>query len=454
MIWLKDKRIWILLGFYGVLAILFHMCWLKLGGGDDYYFMTCLDDTSFGAFMVKRWYGWSSRLVIEGVLVLVLQQPILVWKVLDILVSVLIAWLLCGFFCSGYGKHGSGSSIQTDKNTLSGTRTVVPLTSLILFLCLLLSYDFREMDSAGYMTTTINYWWPLAALMVAVLPLYLWYQEGTCKKSYYVLGTLAAIFAINQEQICAMALLACLYLLITDNLRGRKTNPYLYVLLALSVCFAICVAICPGNAARKASNIDFWFPAYAGFNLVQKVLLGWYSLLKTLYQDVNLPYFLMSAVLFMAVRKKQKRFPARLIAAIPLLSNLGLLGVLLFGKYREYPWVHLILHVFDFDQPVVYYQGSLPNSNRLLLLVYTFCCACVVISLFLIWNKKERSIDALALLVIASASKISMGLSPTVWASSERTSIFLDFGFILLGMLAVREMEPWKAAKKSCCAIL
>ena len=26
-------------------------------------------------------------------------------------------------------------------------------------------------------------------------------------------------------------------------------------------------------------------------------------------------------------------------------------------------------------------------------------------------------------------------------------------GFILLGMLAVREMEPWKAAKKSCCAI-
>ena len=186
---------------------------------------------------------------------------------------------------------------------------------------------------------------------------------------------------------------------------------------------------------------------------MQKVLLGWYSLLKTLYQDVNLPYFLMSAVLFMAVRKKQKRLPARLIAAIPLLSNLGLLGVLLFGKYREYPWVHLILHVFDFDQPVVYYQGSLPNSNRLLLLVYTFCCACVVISLFLIWDKKERAIDALALLIIASASKISMGLSPTVWASSERTSIFLDFGFILLGMLAVREMEPWKAAKKSCCAI-
>ena len=138
MIWLKDKRTWILLGFYGVLAILFHMFWLKLGGGDDYYFMTCLDDANFGAFMVKRWYGWSSRLVIEGVLVLVLQQPIWVWKVLDILVSVLIAWLLCGFFCSGYGKHGSGSSILTDKNTLSGTRTAVPLTSLILFLCLLL----------------------------------------------------------------------------------------------------------------------------------------------------------------------------------------------------------------------------------------------------------------------------------------------------------------------------
>ena len=433
MNWMKDKRTWILLGFYGVLAILFHMFWLKLGGGDDYYFMTCLEDTDFGAFMVKRWYGWSSRLVIEGVLVLVLQQPIWVWKVLDILVSVLIAWLLCGFFCRSYGKCGSESGI--------------PLTSLILFLCLLLSYDFTEMDSAGYMTTTINYWWPLAALLVAALPLYLWYQDGACKKGCYVLGTLAAIFAINQEQICAMALLACLYLLITDKLRGRKTNPYLYLLLTLSIFFAVCVVICPGNAARKASNIDFWFPAYAGFNLVQKILLGWYSLLRTLYRDINLPYFLLCAILFAAVWKKQKHFLARLIAAIPMLSNFGLLGVCLFGTYPESPWVHLISHVFDFDQPVVYYQGSLPNSIRLLLLVYTLCCVCVVISLFLIWGRTKRSLDALALLVIVSASKISMGLSPTVWASSERTSIFLDFGFILLGMLAVRELERERAAE-------
>ena len=149
----------------------------------------------------------------------------------------------------------------------------------------------------------------------------------------------------------------------------------------------------------------------------------------------------MTMILLAAVWKKQRSLPARVIAAIPLLSNLGLLGVLLFGRYREYSWVHLILHVFDFDQPVVYYQGSLPDSVRILLLVYTLCCVCVVISLFLIWGRTKRSMDMLALLVIASASKISMGLSPTVWASSERTSIFLDFGFILLGMLAVRELE-------------
>ena len=433
MNWMKDKRTWILLGFYGVLAILFHMFWLKLGGGDDYYFMTCLEDTGFGAFMVKRWYGWSSRLAIEGVLVLVLQQPIWVWKVLDILVSLLIAGLLCGFFCRSYGKCGSESGI--------------PHTSLLLFLCFLLSYDFTEMDSAGYMTTTINYWWPLAALLVAALPLYLWYQERACKKGFYVLGAFAAIFAINQEQICAIALLACLYLLLGDKLRGRKTNPYLYLLLALSVFSAVCVVACPGNAARKASNIDFWFPAYAGFSLIQKILLGWYSLLKTLYQDLNLPYLLMTLILLTAVWKKQKSLPSRVIAAIPLLSNLGLLGVLLFGKYREYPWVHLILHVFDFDQPVVYYQGSLPDSERILLLIYTLCCVCVVISLFLIWGRTKRSMDTLALLVIASASKISMGLSPTVWASSERTSIFLDFGFILLGMLAVRELERERTAE-------
>lgn len=426
MTWLRDKRTWILLGFYGVLSILFHMFWLKLGGGDDYYFMTCLQDTGFGAFMVKRWYGWSSRLVIEGLLVLVLQLPIFVWKILDILVSIVIAGLLWGFFCRSYRKGGS--------------RSEVPFTAFLFFLCLLLSYDFREMNSAGYMTTTINYWWPLAALLTAALPLYLRYQEGSCRRFWYILGALAAVFAINQEQICVMSLLACLYLLLTDKLCGRRTTPYLYLLLTLSVFFALCVVLCPGNAARKASNIEFWFPAYAGFDLKQKVLLGWYSLLKTLYQDMNLPYCLLCALLFAAVLKKQKSLAARLIAAIPMLSNLGLLGVLLFGKYREYPWVHLILHVFDFDQPVVYYQGSLPNSVRLLLLVYTLCCVCVVISLFFVWGKSSRALDRLALLFIASASKVSMGLSPTVWASSERTSLFLDFGFLILGMLLIKEI--------------
>ena len=62
MIWLKDKRIWILLGFYGVLAILFHMCWLKLGGGDDYYFMTGVGANCVAVvriFLQRLWETWK-----------------------------------------------------------------------------------------------------------------------------------------------------------------------------------------------------------------------------------------------------------------------------------------------------------------------------------------------------------------------------------------------------------
>lgn len=415
----KSNRLWFFFLVYGILALLFHAFWLKLGGGDDYYFMTCLDDTDFFRFLAERWNKWSSRILIEGVLVLVLQCPILIWRILDILVSVLIAILSSVFIF--HRKE----------------ETTVP--SVILLLCFFVSYDFRELSSAGWMTTTINYWWTLGAALVASLPLCLTDVRGTYRASLYLFAIPAALFAINHEQICILFLCACIFLLAKGYILKQKRDWYVYFLLILSVLSSISVLICPGNLVRKLSNIEYWFPGYAHFNLVQKILLGWYSLLMTLYKDVNWTYFLFTAVLFLAVLLQKRKAVQVIIAGLPLFSNLGLLGITVLSGIRDVPLFHQILHVFDFDQPIVYYQGFLPGKIRLLLLVYTLCCLCVVLSLFFLWGKTERFIDMLALLVIASASKVSMGLSPTVWASSERTSIFLNFGFLFLGMFCAQD---------------
>lgn len=415
---LKDKRIGCLLLIYGIIVIIFHVFFLQLGDGDDPYYMACLNDTTFWGILWERWNDWSSRVVIEALLILVVQQPAILWVVLDILISLLIGALTVRFV---FEKK---EDIQT------------PLVVLLLFL--LLSYDFREMSSAGWMTTTINYWWSLAALLLVFLPLAPEITERG-RKWAYAFAIPAAVFSVNHEQICLVVLCISAYVILREWFQKRRCSWYVCFLLGVSLVYLYIILTCPGNEIRRLTSIDVWFPGYAGFNLIQRGLLGWYSLLLTLYKDINWTYFLFTGVLFLAVASKRRRPWEYLAAGLPFASNAGLLVLKGIEPYCGIDLVHYIVNIFEYDQPVVWYQGYLPNKARLLMLIYTICCFCVVYSLFLLWGATERFLDMLMLLVSVTISKVSVGMSPTVWVSTERTSIFLNFGFLFLAMFCSLE---------------
>lgn len=415
----KDKKIqWILL-LYGILVIAFHLFWLTLGEGDDSYYQACLAKNTIFEILRERWMEWSSRGIIEAVLLLVVQQSSWVWLLLDILVSLLIAVLAVWF--------------------LFYRETTIPVFPAVLLLFLLLSYDFRELSSAGWITTTINYWWPLAALLLTFLPLTI--TDSGRRGWGYVVFIPAAVFAVNHEQICLLVLTTTLYLVVRDRIKRRKVSWYVYLLLGLSLVSLSLILTCPGNQIRSAFSADLWFPEYAGFHILQKGLLGWYSVLLMLYKEMNWTYVLFTAVLFFTVALKRRRIPELLIAGLPFASNVGLLILKGIAPFCNIELVHYIINIFEFDQPVVWYQGSLPNKARLLMLIYTVCCLCVVYSLFLIWGATEKGWDMLVLLVSAVISKVSMGMSPTVWISVERTSVFLNFGFLFLAVFCALQ---WK----------
>lgn len=411
MFQIKDKKIWMLLTAYAILTILFHFTYVKVGSGDDMYFMTCLDHRSLGAFLEKRWNTWSSRLIIETVVVLVLKQAVWVWKALDVLVSVCLAYLLFGML---FHKKEAGKG------------------SLLCGLLLIL-YDFREMSFAGYMTTTIFYWWVLAAGMLTFLPLYFSYRGEKRSPFLEILGILSGFFAANQEQMAIIFLCVGLYFLGVYWYEKRRPPLYLYLILAIAGICLWMVYAAPGNEVRKISNIDFWFPNYGEFSFLQKGLLGWYGVLRTLFEDCNWLFFGFSGVLALALWKKSKNWLERFVGSIPLLANAALFACLQISKFYDAGPVNKVVHAFDFDQPIVYYQGTLPWKLRLLMLVYTIVCLCVLVSIYLLWGKTKKCCHLIAVLVIGTISKMSMGMSPTVWASSERTSIFLLFSFVVIG---------------------
>ena len=415
---IKDKKIWFTIFFYGLCSLVFHLFFMEMGTGDDPYYTTILKEITMGEFMHKRWTKWSSRLLIEFVCAILVPLPTWIWIGLDVLASMLIAYVLFGMMF--YKK--------------ADTRAVV-FAGILLFL-----YDFRDMNTAGWITTTIFYWWAFAASLVAFVPIYMDYKGEKIKPWIYVFAILCSIYAANLELVTIIFVCVSIYMLAVYRFENRKAPKYLYYLFVLGLIWVVIVSVCPGNAVRKVANIEFWFPNYATFNLIQRGLLGWYGLLRSLFEDINWMFFGFSAVLMWAVFVKKTKWHNKLIAAIPFISNLALGVCIIIAKFYDAGPVNKVVHAFDFDQPIVYYQGALPWKLRILMIAYTFACFSVMYSMYILWGNTKKFSHLMAVLVIGTITKVCLGMSSTVWASAERTALFLMFAFVIIGTYCGKEI--------------
>ena len=125
-------------------AVLWHVILSTNVGDDMVYFKTLLDgNSSLGEILAHRYETWSSRMVIEAVLIPLVHCPLL-WKILDIVIFTSLPVLLCGLL----GVTGRGRWFVTG---------------------LVLLYPFADMASAGWIATTTNYLWPLWGVQAASL---------------------------------------------------------------------------------------------------------------------------------------------------------------------------------------------------------------------------------------------------------------------------------------------
>lgn len=122
-------------------AVLWHVVLSTNVGDDMVYFKTLLDgNSSLGEILAHRYETWSSRMMIEAVLIPLVHCPLL-WKILDIVIFTSLPVLLCGLL----GVTGRGRWFVTG---------------------LVLLYPFADMASAGWIATTTNYLWPLWGVLV------------------------------------------------------------------------------------------------------------------------------------------------------------------------------------------------------------------------------------------------------------------------------------------------
>ncbi len=401
---LNDKKIVYIIVF--LIIFLYHF-FLKVNSGDDVFFKTAMND-GFINFLTTRYNSWSSRLIIEIVLVFMLKLPKIIWMLIDSGMLVLTIYSIDYLF--------------TKRSNLEK----------LLVAMLVLLYPLSELRSAGWYATTINYLWPLALGLFAFFPIK-HAKENIKEKGYmYPLYVLATLFACNQEQMGAI--IFGIYAISIYNLyKHKKLNKFIIIQTLIALISLIFILTCPGNGTRAIANMDYWYPSYSNFTIMHKSFLGVVTTFLFMTKQINVIVFITSLLIPYLTFKKDNflnkfisMIPIFIIIAICMCSNVTI---------KFFPELTKLLNHFSlFLEP----QDKINFGiyNLALLGVSFLFFASLFYSMISLVDKKNRVL-VFFILMAGFASRFIIGFTPSVYASSMRTFIFFDFSIIIALVLMI-----------------
>lgn len=418
----KKTKQWIFIGSI-FLFLLFLHAFVHPDFGDDLTYAGEYGDWKLIDFLKMRYAGWSSRVVIEMIMLPLTVMPIWVWRSLNTLIVVLLVWNVGDLF----GLYEEKERLQAQ----------------CIFFILIWSVPLMSIRSAGWIATTANYLWVLSLGTVALRPLKHLAGEQKCKPWEYVLCPLCALYAASMEQAGAILLgvymLFGLYLLI----KKRKLPPIYFLMLSLVIMSVYAILKAPGNVSRSNTEMERYFPEFKYLTPYEKLLMGFIESAhyyvaaghgKTVYLFAILTGVLLWAILG-RWQIKLKYFIKLLIAFFPFAFywwfghigdyllyhdylKRGLNLILLFGENRQLP------RMGNCDVRMV----TLQVIGYLILFFF------VALTIFFLHGKSEETLLQLLILGAGFTSRVMIGFSPTIYVSGDRTALFASTAILIVVM--------------------
>ena len=423
-----DRKKWGVTAGMFLLLLLAHAL-IQADFGDDLAYKNILANQSLLSFLQERYYTWSSRVLIEAVMLPFAAGNVWVWKIADCLMIVLLIKVISELF----GGEGEPEKLRAQ---------------LLLF-CMIWIVPFFSLSSAGWITTTINYLWPLTLGLVAMLPLKHWILEEKIPAWEYAVCPLCALYGANMEQMGAILLGS--YIAIGGYLvwKRKKLPPFYFVQLVLITGSLAFILTAPGNACRTEAEMQRFFPEFAGLSAGQKLWMG----------------FLDTTQYYLAAGDGQKSYIFGLFSLV-----LWLAALLTFSGRREnaekrgkYSVCGLLVSLL----PVVFYWGIGQAGNFLLnsgiltrgrngigvlaqnrqipgmsyfstglvafqTVGYLMVLAAVAGTILYVWGVSEEALLELLILAAGFLSRLVVGFSPTIYASGDRTALFCTAAILIV----------------------
>ncbi len=392
-----------------------------------WFFCRQLDAYTLKDYLTARYEVWSSRLLIEAVLVYV-SRSIFWWKILDWAFWVFLAWAFVGLF-------------PEEKRQ----------TASCMVVGFLLLYPIWDLRTAGWIATSVNYTWPLAFGICSL--------HGTVRAFYgkrtpaylWIFYSLAALFGANMEQMCAVLLAVNFCAAVRFVLEKKPLLLYWGTILGLVISAAeiLFIMTCPGNAARKNQEIINWMPNFKSYHVLDKVSMGFVDTMHHMVTSGSLLYLCYLVLLAVLVFQKTEKLKFRFAALFPLFVSMSL-SWFPDALKADFATFYKLMKKSAFICGNNYQE----MANYIPTLVYLCVAGCMLLSLAAVCESWFELLAQALLLALGLATRVVMGFTPTIYVSQERTFLYL---YMVLGISAVYLVQNNRTLlqqKKQTCQAL
>ncbi|MEE0938571.1 DUF6056 family protein [Methanobrevibacter sp.] len=409
--------------------------------GDDIKYAKVLTNQSLVDYINYRYYNWSSRLIIDGLLVILTHIDMIIWKILDVIIYTFGVYYIIKLVNKKYSKK-------------------MAYFGILLFLM----YPFYEMASAGWISTTLNYSWCFAFGIISFIPLIYEVQGEKVNRYMYVISFLALLFATNQEQSGALIFAFNLLYLLNSLINKKPINKFNVLATVISAGALIFVFTCPGNTIRFAHEVAYWYPEFANFTILDKSYLGLVTTFGSLIeQKILFPMFYIILSVFVLIRSENKYlkyfcyFNIILVVFITVFNTFIDISILetslkslgnVPGVIKNSPLM-AIPHMFEqivnatpylTETLKLFTYEGLPKLSINSISIVVLCLYLLISSCIMLVKAFPKNLLPFFIFLGGFVSRFIVGFSPVVFPSGARVTIFLYVALITLILMLLKKL--------------
>lgn len=373
--------------------------------GDQFEFAKMANKFSFFGFAIFRYKTWSSRLLIESI-TMFLSAHYLIFK------FCLFAGMIIFFYVLNELLINNAKDYRI--------KYITPILFLI-------SFPSVFFTSAGLIATMTNYLFPMISFVVGC------YLLKHSSKWFVVSSVPFLIFSCMQEQFTVFAFLLAIYILFKHsiiNKEGMSLN--VIPLVVCSILGLLSAVLAPGSKIRVILETKTWYPGFDKLSIFTKVAKGFLETNRVLFLSTELSVIFLILLLFVFVSLTKKLWTVTFISS-------GLLYILLTNKLGVSSILSALSRLIEIQNSrnnMIYFNWF---ENLFPLVFYTSILAVLAYITFKSFSDYAKGMDALVILAIGYISRMTVSLSPTLYASQLRTFTPLVFSLSILSILLIKE---------------